>query len=81
MASDEKVTRVKTNGQVTRETMASGNPNQRARNNRPRVHSPAGIKHRAELRAKHHAASGPREMKFDKGYNEPGSLNPRKVGR
>lgn len=75
----EKETGVKTNGQVTRETMASGNAGTRRRNPRPRVHSVAGIQVRAELRAKHYQPQV--KDRFSAGYHKPGSLNPRKVGR
>lgn len=71
----------KTNGQITRETMASGNPNGRARNQRPRVHSPAGIDARVARRVATAEARGAREQKFDKGFHIPGSRNPRKVSR
>jgi len=78
----DTVTGVKTNGQVTRETMASGNPNGRARNQRPRVHSVAGIKVRAAIRAANYEPKPSTcEPKFVKGFRKPGSLNPRKVGR
>lgn len=76
----EKVTGVKTNGQVTRETMASGNKNSRL-NQRPRLRSPAGIQMRADRRAATFEARGARDGKFDKGFHKPGSRNPRKVGR
>ena len=89
--NDEKVTGVKTNGAITRETMASGRNSNVVRkrhgkgrhvvNDRPRVSSPAGIKVRAARRVASAAPSGPREQRFDRGYNVPGSLNPRKVGR
>ena len=76
---------VKTNGAITRETMASGRKSsgrKHVRNDRPRVHSPAGVAFRAKIRAAHYQ---PRpstcEDRFMKGYNRPGSLNPRKVGR
>ena len=76
----ETVTGVKTNGAITRETMASGKP--KGYNRRPRVHSPAGIKARADRRA---ATFQPRpstcETRLMKGYRSPGSMNPRKVGR
>jgi hypothetical protein len=76
----DKVTGVKTNGAITRETMASGKP--KGYNLRPRVHSPAGIKARADRRA---ATFEPRpstcETRLMKGFNKPGSMNPRKVNR
>jgi len=77
----DKVTGVKTNGQVTRPTMASGNPGTRRRNQRPRLHSPAGVKARAARRAATAEPRGAREQRFDRGYHVPGSMNPRKVGR
>jgi len=75
----EKVTGVKTNGAITRETMASGNPGSRRRNQRPRLHSPAGIRVRAARRL---ATCKPKQRdRFSEGFREPGSMNPRKVGR
>ena len=78
----EKITDVKTNGAITRETMASGSPDGRRRNQRPRVNSPAGIAWRAKRRATTYA---PRpstcEVRLLKGFKQPGSMNPRKVGR
>jgi hypothetical protein len=78
-------TGVKTNGAVTRETMASGRKStgrKHVRNGRPRVHSPAGVTTRAKARA---ANSQPRasscETRLMKGFNTPGSMNPRKVSR
>lgn len=78
-------TGVKTNGAITRETMASGRKSsgrKHVRNDRPRVHSPAGITSRVAARA---ATFEPRastcEGRFMKGYKRPGSRNPRKVGR
>lgn len=75
----DKITGVKTNGAITRETMASGNAGSRRLNQRPRVHSPAGIKVRAERRIKTYKPK--QQDKFSGGFHKPGSLNPRKVGR
>lgn len=73
----DKVTGVKTNGAITRETMASGKP--KGLNQRPRIHSPAGIKVRADRRT---ATYKPNQQdKFSGGFRKPGSMNPRKVGR
>jgi len=70
----------KTNGQVERETMASGKST--GLNHRPRVHSPAGIKVRATRRLEtYEPRPGSCEGRLAKGFNKPGSLNPRKVGR
>lgn len=68
----DKVTGVKTNGAITRDTMASGKP--KGYNQRPRLHSPAGIK----ARAKRRAATAHTDRS---GFHAPGSMNPRKVGR
>jgi hypothetical protein len=76
---------VKTNGAITRETMASGRKStgkKHVRNSRPRVHSPAGVVSRAKIRAAHYEPrASDCEARLMKGYNRPGSMNPRKVGR
>lgn len=73
----DKVTGVKTNGAITRETMASGKST--GVNHRPRLHSPAGIKVRAARRAATYQSKT--RDRFSGGFHEPGSMNPRKVGR
>jgi hypothetical protein len=76
---------VKTNGAITRETMASGRKStgrKHVRNSRPRVHSPAGVASRAKARVAHYEPrASDCEGRLMKGYNRPGSMNPRKVGR
>jgi hypothetical protein len=80
-----KETGVKTNGAITRNTMASGRKStgkKHVRNDRPRVHSPAGVARRAKVRATHYEPRASTcEGRFMKGYKRPGSMNPRKVGR
>lgn len=81
----ETVTGVKTNGAITRETMASGRKasgKDHVINGRPRVHSPAGVAHRAKRRLlTYEPHPSTCETRLLKGFNKPGSMNPRKVGR